>query len=162
MARKSPQPTRGQRAADWVRTWFARRQGKYAPEGAPADDWRGSGGHERHKKGWEAERYAARRLWALGYHVLERNVSIGRGELDIIAEKDDVLVFVEVKSGRERPDYTPADHVDASKRKQLAKLGNDYINQRKLGDVAHRYDVVEVFLDARDRPIRMEIHEAAL
>jgi len=162
VARKSPQPTPGQRAADWVRTWFARRQGQYAPEGAPADDWRGSGGHERHKKGWEAERYAARRLWALGYHVLERNVTIGRGELDIIAEKDDVLVFVEVKSGRERPDYTPADHVDASKRKQLAKLGNDYINQRKLGDVAHRYDVVVVFLDARDRPIRMEIHEAAL
>ena len=162
MARKSPQPTPGQRAADWVRTWFARRQGQYAPEGVPAGDWRGSGGHERHKKGWLAERYAARRMWALGYHVLERNVTIGRGELDIIAEKDDVLVFVEVKSGRERPDYTPADHVNASKRAQLIKLGNDYINQRKLGDVAHRYDVVEVFLDARDRPIRMEIHEAAL
>jgi len=63
--------------------------------------------------------------------VLERNVTIGRGELDIVAEKDDTLVFIEVKSGRERPDYTPADHVHASKRKQLTKLGNEYINQRK-------------------------------
>ena len=162
MARKSPQPTPGQRAAAWVRTWFARRQGHYAPEDSPADDWRGRGGHERHKKGWRAERYAARRLWALGYHILERNVTVGRGELDIIAEKDDVLVFIEVKSGHERPDYTPADRVDASKRKQLTRLGNDYINQRGLGDVSHRYDIVEVFLDQRDIPIRMDIHEAAI
>ena len=162
MARKSPQPTPGQRAATWLQKWFARRQGEYAPGSPPADDWRGSGGHARHKKGWLAERYAARHMWALGYHVLEQNVTIGRGELDIIAQKDDVLVFVEVKSGRERPDYTPADHVDASKRKQLHKLGDGYIRQRQLGDVPHRYDIVEVFLDHRDRPIRMEIHEAAL
>ena len=162
MARKSPQPTAGQRATAWVRTWFARRQGQYAPEVSPTSDWRGSGGHERHKKGWLAERYAARQLWALGYHVLERNVTIGRGELDIVAEKDDTLVFVEVKSGHKRPDYAPADRVDASKRKQLTRLGNDYISQRGLGDVPHRYDIVEVFLDARDRPTSMEIHEAAI
>ncbi len=54
------------------------------------------------KKGREGEEQATRFLQKKGYDILARNVRGGRGELDIVAQKDDVLVFVEVKAHRER------------------------------------------------------------
>ncbi|MDZ7319254.1 MAG: YraN family protein, partial [candidate division KSB1 bacterium] len=42
------------------------------------------------------ENLAAKFLEEKGYHILERNYRYGHGELDIIAEKDGMLIFIEV------------------------------------------------------------------
>lgn len=49
------------------------------------------------EKGREAEDKAARHLSLRGYRILDRNARLGRGELDIVARKGDILAFVEVK-----------------------------------------------------------------
>lgn len=52
--------------------------------------------------GRRGEDMAARHLQRLGYRILERNVRGGRGELDLVALKGDLLVFIEVKAHRNR------------------------------------------------------------
>jgi len=49
------------------------------------------------EKGRDAEGKAARHLGLKGYRILDRNARLGRGELDIVAGKGDILAFVEVK-----------------------------------------------------------------
>ncbi len=53
-------------------------------------------------KGRKAEEQAAQFLQKHGYEVLARNVRLGRGELDIVAKDDAILVFVEVKGHQTR------------------------------------------------------------
>jgi len=54
------------------------------------------------EKGRLAEDKAANFLQAQGYDILARNVRGGRGELDIVALKDDIIAFVEVKAHQQR------------------------------------------------------------
>ena len=50
--------------------------------------------------GQRGERFAARQLRRWGYRVLERNVRLGRYEIDIIAREGNTIAFVEVKTRR--------------------------------------------------------------
>jgi len=54
------------------------------------------------EKGRVGEDQAAHFLRTQGYEILARNVRGGRGELDIVAKKDDIVAFVEVKAHRQR------------------------------------------------------------
>lgn len=67
-------------------------------------------------KGKQAELAAARHLNMLGYTILERNVRLGKGELDIVASKDDILAFVEVKAHLRYASSIEAMHADKCKR----------------------------------------------
>jgi putative endonuclease len=64
------------------------------------------------EKGKQAEDAVCRYLERQNYQVLERNQRLGRGELDIIAFKDDILVFVEVKGHKQRDSSLLAMHPD--------------------------------------------------
>jgi putative endonuclease len=68
------------------------------------------------EKGRKAEAQAVRYLERHGYRVLARNVRGGRGELDIIARMDDILVFVEVKAHKTRESSLEAVHRDKCER----------------------------------------------
>jgi Holliday junction resolvase-like predicted endonuclease len=93
-----------------------------------------NGHHARRAR--EAEEAVARHLWATGYRIIARNVRSRYGELDIVAEKDGRLHFVEVRSfveGNPRPSglLTPekrrslflAAHVFRKRRPRLAAFG---------------------------------------
>ncbi|MGD9497290.1 MAG: YraN family protein, partial [Armatimonadota bacterium] len=70
--------------------------------------WLGRGGHERHRKGWRAEDYAVTHLTRVGYHILARNVQVGPGEIDIVAEDPSgALAFIEVRSRDEEAPVRP-------------------------------------------------------
>lgn len=84
---------------------------------------------ERSEKDWGAvgEAAAAEHLEAKGYKILERNFRHGReGELDLVAEKGGVLVFVEVKMRRTDFFGSPEDPVTFGKRKQIARMARAY------------------------------------
>jgi len=104
--------------------------------------------------GRAAEAAAARYLQARGWTLLGRNVRIGRGELDLIVRRGDVLAFVEVKARRSGSCGTPEDAVDGRKRRQVARLAELWLAARPwaLRGVSEvRFDVVAV--DAiGDRP----------
>ncbi|MGE5531587.1 MAG: YraN family protein [Bacteroidota bacterium] len=94
--------------------------------------------------GYDAEDLAAGYLKAKGYVIVERNLRIGKGELDIVAEHDGMLVIVEVKSGRRNDAFLPRERVDRAKQQQLVKLTEAYRKQQRLLAQGVRIDVVEV------------------
>jgi len=107
----------------------------------------------RQQFGRAAEAAAAQHLLREGWALLGRNVRIGRGELDLIARRGDVLAFVEVKARRSASFGSPEDAVDGRKRRQVARLAELWLAARPwalrgVSDV--RFDVVAV--DATVRP----------
>lgn len=86
----------------------------------------------------EAERYLRRK----GYRILERNARSSFGELDLVAQRDDVLVFVEVKARRTAA-YGGAPYaVTVRKQAKLVKLAAHYLAQHGLRKQVCRFDVV--------------------
>ncbi len=120
---------------------------------------------DRLSLGGIGEEAAARWLAARGYRVLERNVRVGRGEIDIVARQGRELVFVEVKSrSRGNPDHpeesewgTPAQGVGIQKQRRLARLAEAYIAARLRREVRWRLDIVEVWLTPQGKILRINI-----
>ena len=103
------------------------------------------------------EEAAVAALRSRGYRILERNVRLRRGEVDVIAEEHGDLVFVEVKARRSEAYGTPAEAVSPRKQRALAALAAAYCSRRGLRERACRFDVVEVRLDRGGRPIRLDV-----
>ncbi|MFO8082600.1 MAG: YraN family protein [Armatimonadota bacterium] len=121
-------------------------------------------GHARHQAGWRAEKYAARHLSRRGYHILDRNVYVGIGEIDIVAEHDRRLVFVEVRSRSLGTPVRPASTVTLKKSRQVLRCAAAYMRQNHLkpGEVNPRYDIAEVDLDENGQPCGFAVLEAAV
>lgn len=88
------------------------------------------------------EEMAMQHLVRLGFAIAERNVKIGKYELDIIATKDDIIAFVEVKT-RSDNFVDPTDAIDEKKIKHMARAADAYIQSR--GILANpQFDVITV------------------
>jgi len=92
-------------------------------------------------KGNLAEERAASFLLDANYLIIARNFYSRFGEVDIITKKDDVLHFVEVKSGEEYEDAII--NITPSKLQKIIKTANVYMKKNNL-DVAFVIDAVVV------------------
>lgn len=97
---------------------------------------------ERHAYGQVAESEAERYLRRKGYRILARNIRSPRGELDLIAQQADVLVFVEVKARRTSALGGAPYAVDGRKQARLIRLAGQYLSRHRLRNRACRFDVV--------------------
>ena len=95
-------------------------------------------------RGTEAETLAANFLEERGMRIIERNFRFERGEIDIIAEDGDELVFVEVKARRSNAFGEPEDAVTPEKEEQIKKVAEGYLFERQIEDRPCRFDVVAV------------------
>ena len=95
--------------------------------------------------GKKGEEMAVKLLMNKGYKIIERNWYYHRNELDIIAEYDDKIIFVEVKT-RTEGEYVEPDFA-VSKRKQSAiiKAADGYLIQKDI-DKEARFDIVSVII----------------
>ncbi len=94
--------------------------------------------------GYRGETYASEYLIKKGYEILERNYATKKGEIDIIARKDNEIVFAEVKSRRTlNPEYLPKEAVTFEKQRRIISAALDYIQKENL-DAAFIFDVIEV------------------
>ncbi len=96
----------------------------------------------RQRLGMEAEAAAERLLRRKGYKILDRNVRVGRGELDIVARSGETLVFVEVKARRTDRYGGVAHAVTARKERQLIQLAARYLARHRLERQICRFDVL--------------------
>ncbi len=103
------------------------------------------------------EEAAVAALRGSGYRIVDRNVRLRRGELDVVAEEEGVIVFVEVKTRRSALYGTPAEAVTVRKRRALVALASAYLTRRALAGRPCRFDVAEVWVGRDGRPARIEI-----
>ena len=104
------------------------------------------------------EKVAAEYLKRHGFTIRDRNVARKTGELDIIAEKEDTLHFVEVKTiladefpreGNTNDDYDPSLNLHEAKIKKVARTGEWYVLEKRWeGD--WQVDGILVWMRRRD------------
>jgi putative endonuclease len=101
------------------------------------------------------ELQAAAYLEGQGYQILQRNVRTPLGEIDLIARRDGVTVFVEVKTRRNRKFGYPEAAVDRSKQSRF-QAAAEYILQDHPEFASNcRIDVVAI--EKRTEPPEIEI-----
>ncbi len=100
----------------------------------------------RNKVGAWGEIYAARYLRDNKFKIISANYVCRFGELDLVAEKDGILCFIEVKTRNETTLTRPMEAVDEGKRERLRMASKSFLNYSKLSGEM-RFDVVEVYLD---------------
>jgi len=97
-----------------------------------------------HEKGRRAEDIACSFLEQNGYRIVERNHHGWGGEVDIIAEKDGVLVFVEVKSGKTFRDSSLVSKVSRVKMKRISMATRHYLSVNEITETPIRWDIITV------------------
>ena len=79
--------------------------------------------------------------------ILKRNYLCRFGEIDILAKKEDTLLFVEVKTRKENSLVSPKEAVDSHKIARMIKASQDYLSKTvEEAELQPRFDVAEVIL----------------
>lgn len=99
----------------------------------------------RSELGRLGEDFAAGLLQAEGYRILERNFRCNLGEVDIIAEKDGEIAFVEVKTRRSVRFGYPSEAVTREKQRRIRRSAEYYMQNHVNGAKQVDFQVVEVF-----------------
>ena len=115
-------------------------------------------GYKNKEIGNKGEDLACQYLEQLGYEIIKRNHCDRVGEIDIIAYKDYIIHFVEVKSVscetqnnviHETPNdfqYNPAEKVDRLKMRKIEKVAEKFLFENGLEEEAYQFDLTMVFI----------------
>ncbi len=79
-----------------------------------------------------------------GYKILERNFSCAIGEIDVIAERNNRLAFIEIKSRKGNRYGLPQESVHKQKQKKITLVAQYYRKMNNLTDCSASFDVVAV------------------
>ncbi len=97
------------------------------------------------KTGDVGEERVVQHLQRAGFDIRDRNVSCRYGELDIVAEKGDLICFVEVRTRRHTIHGDPLESVSLAKQRKVVHAAMLYLMQRQLAERrAVRFDVAAV------------------
>lgn len=103
---------------------------------------------EHNELGKLGEELAVGFLEKNGYKIIETNWRFQKAEIDIIAQKENTLAIVEVKS-RSNADFgLPQDFVKPSKIKLLVKAANEYVTLKNT-DADVRFDIIAILKDGK-------------
>ena len=119
---------------------------------------------KRQETGEWGEDIAVRQLRKEGYAIAGRRVrpDARNDEIDIIARKDGLLVFVEVKTRKDERFGRPALAVDRRKRQALCRGASAFIRRAHYPSLTYRFDIVEVVgsRESPDPPVVRHIEDA--
>lgn len=104
----------------------------------------------KENKGFCFEEIAKRYLQSNNYLILDTNFYCRLGEIDIIALKNSVICFVEVK-GRKNIDFGyPREYVTPSKIRKIIAAAKYYLMKKSYSDLNCRFDVLEIIEDKKE------------
>lgn len=96
--------------------------------------------------GKRGELIARKYLLENDYYIIDTNYRNKIGEIDIIASKNDILIFIEVKTRTNRNYGYPYEAVNKKKQEKIVYCSLLYIKHKKFDDIQLRYDIIEVYL----------------
>jgi putative endonuclease len=117
---------------------------------------------DRKRLGDFGERVAKAHLEAQGYRILATKFRVREGEVDIVAERDGVAVFVEVKTRRGSAAGAAAEALDGRQAERLLLAADAYAEQHPELPEDRRIDLIAIDLDARGRVVSVEEIESAV
>lgn len=94
--------------------------------------------------GRRGEQAALRFLEKKGFYIHECNWRCPIGEIDIIAEDDEALAFIEVKTRSNEDRGLPEEAITAKKRKKYERLAISYLATHDIPDTCVRFDVISI------------------
>lgn len=116
----------------------------------------------RRRIGSWGESLAADFLAERGFDILARNVRTAYGELDLVARRGELLVFVEVKTRSSRAYGFPEEAVTARKQQHLLQSAQAYLETYSAAAVDWRVDVIAISIGAGDASPQIEWFENAI
>jgi putative endonuclease len=109
-----------------------------------------------YERGKLAEREAALYLRRRGYRIIAQNLRLKSGEIDLIAMKGDLVVFVEVKARSSDEFGTPAESLLPRQQKRIRNAAEIFLSKRGWSERERRFDLIAVDLDERGNVKRIE------
>ena len=112
--------------------------------------------------GKTGEDIAVKYLKKKKYRILDRNFeerigSLKMGEIDIIAKKEDLIIFCEVKTLSSEKGFSPEDKVNFKKRETIAKVAEIWLTKHNISlDSQWQIDVVSIVLDFNNRQAKIK------
>lgn len=99
------------------------------------------------KIGMHYEKVARDYLLEQGYAILEANYNCKLGEIDIVASRQNYIVFIEVKYRKNACYGYPREYVNYTKQQRIVRIAKYYIMTHKLLNVGIRFDVIDILDD---------------
>lgn len=87
-----------------------------------------------------------------GYRILEKNYRNRLGEVDVVAQKEGTITFIEVKTRKDERFGLPAEAVNWKKRRKLVLLAEAYLQQKGLEHLPARFDILSITWDGEGEP----------
>ncbi len=116
----------------------------------------------RKQLGALGEKIAIGFLKGHGYKIRETNFRCSLGEIDIVAEKEKCLVFVEVRTRTSSEFGTPEESITIAKKRKLISLALTYLQSHEDISPLWRIDVVAVEMGNGGKVSRVELIENAI
>lgn len=117
---------------------------------------------KRRETGTLGENLACEFLGKNGYSIIEKNFRCPGGEVDIIAQQQDTLVFVEVRTKRSRRFGGPEESITPVKMERLRNIAAYYWQSHSNLTESWRIDVVAIQINNHGRVSRIELIENAV
>jgi len=111
--------------------------------------------------GDKGEKYAEDFLKRKGYNIIQRNYRCKLGEIDIIAEYDNTIVFVEVRTKRTESFGIPQYSITSGKMSRITKTALSYIQEKELFERSCRFDVIAITFPQKSKVPNIEHIENA-
>ena len=109
--------------------------------------------NDKDKLGRQGEKLALKHLRKKGYRRITKNYRIALGEIDLIMQDNDTLVFVEVKTRQSETFAKAEDAVNYAKQKKLSATAKHFIKTHQLQQCPCRFDTVAIVMNPEDHPI---------
>ncbi|MBU9888919.1 MAG: YraN family protein [Candidatus Omnitrophica bacterium] len=87
-----------------------------------------------------------------GYKIIEKNYKCALGEIDLVAEREGRIAFVEIKTRTDTRFGAPQEAVGPKKQEKLLRLAAWYLKEKEMKDVPVSFDVVAVVWDGAKAP----------
>ena len=115
---------------------------------------------DKQKIGKIGEASAVEYLEKQGHLILERNWRYHKAEIDIITKRNDLLIFVEVKTRQSDRNGLPEDFVSYAQRKMIVGAASRYM-EKQNHEWAVQFDVIGILIDDRGMVVRLNHYEDA-
>lgn len=102
--------------------------------------------YKRHETGRKGEEIACEFLIKNNYKILIKNFRCKIGEIDIIAKENDEIIFVEVKTRKQKKYGLPAEAVNKRKRNHMFFVAEYFLMINNMENIFCRFDVIEVYI----------------